>query len=291
MRKKDRRPNPPTIQSCAEIVSTSIDLKWQPPALPNGDIQYYLIDTSGPFPPSQINTSTSVLTYKVEPLLAANQYCFIVKTVNDGPDSIKTSGNSNQLCCRTKAASSSEPTGVTTNVLSSRNISVSWNYPDNPQGDIFGYRLRLRVNNKCQVEIIFFCTDCPNTQTIPYKDCGGDKQRQTVNLNKNQTSTTISYVVRQLLPYTNYDVWIAAHTTANDGLRHESVVQTISEVPQTPLSVTVSVVSSSEITVTWNQPAPRPGVTTYHVKAYEVAGNAQPVLVKIVNMTGRYFEF
>ncbi|CAC5380285.1 unnamed protein product [Mytilus coruscus] len=279
------QPNPPTSLSCAEIVSTSIDLEWQPSALPNGDIQYYLIDTSGPFPPSQINTSTSVVTYKVEPLLAANRYCFFVKTVNDGPDSIKTSGNSNQLCCTTKAASSSEPTSVTINVLSSRHISVSWNYPDNPQGDIFGYRLRLRVNAVCQVEIIFFCTDCPNTHTITYKDCGDDKQRQTVNLIKNQINTTISYVVGHLIPYTNYDVWIAAHSTVNDGLRHESKVQTISEVPQTPLSLTASVVSSSQITVTWNQPAPRPGVTTYHVKAYEVVNDVNE-FVKMSNVSG-----
>lgn len=63
-------PPPPTSLSCSEIVSTSIDLGWQPPALPNGDIQYYLIDTFGFSAPAQINTSTSVVTYHVKPLLA-----------------------------------------------------------------------------------------------------------------------------------------------------------------------------------------------------------------------------
>ncbi|CAG2236635.1 PTPB [Mytilus edulis] len=269
------RPNPPILQSCTEIVSTSIDLVWQEPSYPNGDVQYYLITTNGVSAPPQIDTSTNVVTYKVEPLLEEQFYCFFVRTVNDGTKDIQVSVNSNQLCCFTKAASSSEPTNVTTNVLSSRNISVSWNYPDNPKGDIFGYRLRLKVGDECQVEI----------QSIPYKDCGADKQRQTIILNKNQINTTINYVVEQLLPYTKYDVWIAAHSAANDGMRHESEVQTISEVPQKPLSVAALVQSSREITVTWSQPIPRPGVTIYHVKAYAVV-NGTIDFVKISNVSG-----
>lgn len=59
-------------------------------------------------------------------------------------------------------------------------------------------------------------------------------------------------------------------------------------VPQKPLSVIASVGSSSEITVTWNQPLPRPGVTTYHVNAYEVVLNSQPAFVKSINLTGWY---
>lgn len=59
-------------------------------------------------------------------------------------------------------------------------------------------------------------------------------------------------------------------------------------VPQKPLNVIASVVSSSEITVTWNQPLPRPGVTAYHVNAYEVVLNAQPAFVKYLNLTGWY---
>lgn len=62
-------PNPPILQSCTEIVSTSIDLVWQEPLLPNGDVQYYLINTNGAAAPPQINTSTSVVSYKVDPLL------------------------------------------------------------------------------------------------------------------------------------------------------------------------------------------------------------------------------
>lgn len=61
-------------------------------------------------------------------------------------------------------------------------------------------------------------------------------------------------------------------------------------VPQKPLSVVASVVSSSEITITWNQPSPRPGVTTYHVEAYEVVLNAQPTFVKFSNLTGWYIK-
>lgn len=61
-------------------------------------------------------------------------------------------------------------------------------------------------------------------------------------------------------------------------------------VPQKPLSVAALVQSSREITVTWSQPIPRPGVTIYHVKAYAVV-NGTIDFVKISNVSGLYLNF
>ncbi|XP_052090201.1 tyrosine-protein phosphatase Lar-like [Mytilus californianus] len=98
--------------------------------------------------------------------------------------------------------------------------------------------------------------------------------------------SSMSYEINQLLPYTYYDVWINAINAAGDGNRSETPIETDSEVPQKPFDVIASVASSSEITVTWKQPKPRPGVTTYYVKVFEVIQNAKPVFLKIANVTG-----
>ncbi|CAG2200546.1 unnamed protein product [Mytilus edulis] len=224
------QPNPPTVQStCLEddSKSTSIYVRWQAPTYPNGDILYYLVDTVfGPTTVPQFNTSINVLDQKVGPLLEESLYCFRVKSVNDGPDKIRTSD-----------------LAINSNVASQ------------------GQDLILR---KCA------------THKILIKEYR----------NSTELMSSMSYEIDQLLPYTDYDVWINAINAAGDGDRNETSVQTDSEVPQKPLSVVASVVSSSEITITWNQPSPRPGVTTYHVEAYEVVLNAQPTFVKFSNLTG-----
>lgn len=62
-------------------------------------------------------------------------------------------------------------------------------------------------------------------------------------------------------------------------------------VPQKPVAVAASVASSSEIHLTWNLPGPKPGITTYYIKVYEVVLNVQPTFVKGKNVTGRYFSY
>ncbi|CAG2233222.1 Phosphatidylinositol phosphatase PTPRQ,Receptor-type tyrosine-protein phosphatase eta,Receptor-type tyrosine-protein phosphatase S,Receptor-type tyrosine-protein phosphatase beta,Receptor-type tyrosine-protein phosphatase O,Tyrosine-protein phosphatase 10D,Receptor-type tyrosine-protein phosphatase delta,Receptor-type tyrosine-protein phosphatase gamma,Tyrosine-protein phosphatase 69D [Mytilus edulis] len=120
--------------------------------------------------------------------------------------------------------------------------------------------------------------ECPNAPNIPYKDCGADKQRQTITLTKNEINTTINYVVEQLLPYTKYNVWIAAHNAANDGMRHASEVQTISEA--------ALVESSSKITVAGYESAQYQDreLQLIMLKDYEVVNGVEK-FVKISNVS------
>ena len=62
-------------------------------------------------------------------------------------------------------------------------------------------------------------------------------------------------------------------------------------VPQKPLNVSASVVSSKEVKVTWKLQGPKPGITTYHIKVYELVLNAEPAFVRGENVTGRYVLF
>ncbi|VDI18095.1 Hypothetical predicted protein [Mytilus galloprovincialis] len=278
------KPNPPTLPlTCLDDdrKSLSIYVRWLAPTYPNGDILYYLVDTTGPTTVPQFNTSTNVLDQKVEPLQEAMQYCFRVKTVNDGPDNIRTSDSSyQQQCCYTRA-------GLATVMLrtTSRSIQISWSKPNNTKGDLTGYRLRVRSSDVCVVEVILKCSTGCVPMVITH-NCATDKRLIQVDRNSTELMSFMSYVIDQLLPYTDYEVWINAINAAGDGDRNETSVQTDSDVPQKPLSVVASVVSSSEITVMWNQRAPRPGVTTYYVESYEVVLNSDPKFVKFLNLSG-----
>ncbi|CAG2235004.1 unnamed protein product [Mytilus edulis] len=191
----------------------------------------------------------------------------------------------------TCAALSSVPTSVTLSATS-RSIQISWSKPVDSKSTIIGYRLRVLVNSDCVVEVLLVCsTGCTNV--LIQHVCSADKRQIRENRRNTDLMEPISYEINQLLPYTDYTVWLNAINDAGNGNRSESLVTTDSEVPQKPLDVAASVVSSSEIKVTWKLPGPKPGITTYHFKVYEMVLNTQPAFIKGENITapGRVTSF
>ncbi|CAC5355926.1 unnamed protein product [Mytilus coruscus] len=184
----------------------------------------------------------------------------------------------------TCAALSSVPSSVTLSAAS-RSIQITWSKPVDSKSTIIGYRLRVLVNSGCVVEVLLVCsTGCTNV--LIQHVCSADKRQIRENRRNTELMEPISYEIHQLLPYTDYNVWLNAINDAGNGNRSESLVTTDSEVPKMPLDVAASVESSSEIKVTWNLPGPKPGITTYHIKVYEMVLNAQPELIKGKNVTG-----
>ncbi|VDI39124.1 Hypothetical predicted protein, partial [Mytilus galloprovincialis] len=184
----------------------------------------------------------------------------------------------------TCAALSSVPTSVTLSATS-RSIQISWSKPIDSKSTIIGYRLRVLVNSDCVVEILLVCsTGCTNV--LIQHVCSADKRQIRENRRNTDLMEPISYEINQLLPYTDYTVWLNAINDAGNGNRSESLVTTDSEVPHKPLDVAASVVNSSEIKVTWKLSGPKPGITTYHIKVYEMVLNAQPAFIKGENITG-----
>ncbi|XP_071136806.1 protein sidekick-2-like [Mytilus edulis] len=181
-------------------------------------------------------------------------------------------------------ALSSVPTSVTLSATS-RNIQISWSKPVESKSTIKGYRLRVLLNNECVVEVLLVCsTGCTNV--LIQHMCPSDKRQIRENRRNSELMEPMSYEINQLIPYTAYNVWLNAINDAGNGYRSESLVTTDSEVPQKPVAVAASVASSSEIHLTWNLPGPKPGITTYYIKVYEVVLNVQPTFVKGKNVTG-----
>lgn len=55
------------------------------------------------------------------------------------------------------------PENVTFVEVKSRSIKLSWMKPTDIKGFLYGYRVNLRVEDVCKVEVIYKCTDCVGT--------------------------------------------------------------------------------------------------------------------------------
>ncbi|VDH93211.1 Hypothetical predicted protein [Mytilus galloprovincialis] len=271
IRTKSTQPNPPVIVTCdnQDLYENHMNLRWNEPQVPNGDISHYIIYMS--FSTTRtIKTDSSTEVQRIENLLPQRQYCFQMETVNDAvsPQSNK-SPRSSQVCCFTRVGVARLPQNVTLFDVKSRSIKLSWMTPTDVKGVLCGYRVILRVEGVCKVEVVYQCTDCVGAQTILLKTCNVQKK---VNINYVDANSKVVTTIDGLFPYINYHVWIAAVNGNGDGEKNETLVMTDSEVPEIPSSVITTVQSATVIKVKWTKPTVKPGNTTYRIKAYEVLG-------------------
>ncbi|XP_052067762.1 tyrosine-protein phosphatase 10D-like [Mytilus californianus] len=283
IRTTSTRPNPPVINTCdnQDLYENSMNLRWKEPQIPNGDISHYIIYMSYAATRTIItDSSTEVQT--IENLLPQQYYCFQMETINDAvsPQSNK-SQQSPQKCCLTRAGVAEFPQNVTFTEVKSRSIKLSWMTPVDVKGVLYGYRVSLRVEGECKVEVVYQCTDCDGAQTIPQKSCEVHKK---LDINAVDANSKVITTIDGLSPYINYEVWIAAVNGKGDGKKNETFVMTDSEVPEIPGNVVTTVRGSTIIRVSWTKPTIKPGNTTYIVKAYEVLeGKDTPVKEMTVN--------
>ena len=103
---------------------------------------------------------------------------------------------------------------------------------------------------------------------------------------------TMSHDIENLLPYVKYRVIIQAVNAKGEGNYTEVENTTLEEAPQKPFNVTgVATSDPKTLQVTWQQPLPRPGITTYTVKVYEENDNATDFVYKEgKNISGYYTQ-
>ncbi|XP_033741739.1 uncharacterized protein LOC117328324 [Pecten maximus] len=107
----------------------------------------------------------------------------------------------------------------------------------------------------------------PIWKPFPYSCAVGDTQ--TVIISPDDLDGVTSYTVENLLPYTNYTVSLSAVNVAGDGLPRIENLLTDQEVPEHPTDLAVTVLSPTEMFVSWNISGPYPGPTIFelHVMA------------------------
>lgn len=65
----------------------------------------------------------------------------------------------NDSCCISISVATL-PENVTLVEVKSRSIKISWMIPTDIKGVLKGYRVSLRVEGECKVEVVYQCTDC-----------------------------------------------------------------------------------------------------------------------------------
>ncbi|XP_021374328.1 phosphatidylinositol phosphatase PTPRQ-like, partial [Mizuhopecten yessoensis] len=264
-----KTPDPPTGVICNFITDKTITLTWTAPVYPNGDIQHYVVNsitTNAMFP-----TSTNLTEFTVHGLKPETSYVFSVATVNDAVmPSSNQSQYSSQMGCWTKAAMSLEPSMLVVSQEQSRQFTLNWAKPTITNGHLRGYRLRVLDGSMCVQEVIFTCNNCTGVMYTAFSFICHEEVRQTVTILPTDLDS-YTYTVGNLLPYINYTASVVAVNAVGDGHPNTQYAMTDQEVPQHPTTLTATVVSSTEVNVTWDISDPKPGPTTYTLYIIAVA--------------------
>ncbi|XP_021365280.1 tyrosine-protein phosphatase 10D-like isoform X2 [Mizuhopecten yessoensis] len=131
-------------------------------------------------------------------------------------------------------------------------VHVRFDRPSKPNGEITGYVLRISSTSQRSQAIVMNLTadfDCSRVQSLQIQGHNGtyeDRSCTTVYYD-----ASLEFVVRGLLPFTEYMLTVRAHNNVGAGpQRSENVTTNIGE-PHTPDKVNISNIGSNEVTVSW----------------------------------------
>ncbi|XP_075452500.1 receptor-type tyrosine-protein phosphatase delta isoform X30 [Ascaphus truei] len=217
-------PKPPGSPIVTESTATSITLTWD-----SGNpepISYYIIQHKPKSSEEQYKEIDGVATtrYSVAGLSPYSEYEFRVVAVNN----IGRGPPSEPVMTRTsEQAPSSAPRNVQARMLSSATVLVQWEEPEEPNGQIQGYR-------------VYYTMD-PTQHTNSWTK---------YNVADSQITT-----IGNLIPQKTYSVKVLAFTSVGDGpLSNEIQVITQTGVPSQPLHFKAEPESETSILLSWTPP-------------------------------------
>ncbi|KAM4807561.1 receptor-type tyrosine-protein phosphatase delta isoform 12-T12 [Rhinophrynus dorsalis] len=217
-------PRPPGTPMVTESTATSITLTWDSG---NPDpVSYYIIQHKPKSSEEQYKEIDGVATtrYSVAGLSPYSEYEFKVVAVNNigrGPPSEPV------LTRTSEQAPSSPPRNVQARMLSSTTVLVQWEEPEEPNGQIQGYRVYHTMDP---------------TQNI--------NRWTKYNVVDSQITT-----IGNLVPQKTYSIKVLAYTSVGDGpLSNEIQVITQTGVPSQPLNFKADPESETSILLSWTPP-------------------------------------
>ncbi|KAL5011077.1 hypothetical protein ScPMuIL_013382 [Solemya velum] len=248
--KQDRPTSPVTDIVTDNKTSESIRLSWHAPSEPNGIITHYVIRYSfrNHLCSDDINTSAIFTancttednnTYTtIHKLFPYWNYNFTVTPVTAPGEGLKRAEHSE----RTDESEPGDISKETINPSSTNStISVEWNTPCYPNGEITNYTIQLEGGN-CSIQA--------------------------------STGTTTTHTFSNLLPYRNYKVRVQAWTTVGSGNYTDwKTIMTVQSGPYKPRDVEANVLTWNSIRVSWTPPVMRRGDTNYTVITFDNGEN------------------
>ncbi|XP_021235671.1 receptor-type tyrosine-protein phosphatase delta isoform X7 [Numida meleagris] len=217
-------PKPPGTPVVTESTATSITLTWD-----SGNpepVSYYIIQhkpKNSEEPYKEID-GVATTRYSVAGLSPYSEYEFRVVAVNNigrGPPSEPVSTRTSEQ------APSSAPRNVQARMLSSTTILVQWEEPEEPNGQIQGYRVYYTM----------------------------DPTQHVNNWLKHNVADSHITTIGNLVPQKTYSVKVLAFTSVGDGpLSSDIQVITQTGVPGQPLNFKAEPESETSILLSWTPP-------------------------------------
>ncbi|XP_053098317.1 receptor-type tyrosine-protein phosphatase F-like isoform X2 [Pangasianodon hypophthalmus] len=243
-------PKPPTSLTVTETMATSVTLTWD--SENPEPVFYYVIQYRSKASDSSYREVDRVTTtrYSISGLSPYSVYEFRVMAVNNigrGPpsDAVETRTS--------EQAPSSPPLHVQARMLSSSTMLVQWEPPEEPNGQIRGYR-------------IYYTTD-PDAQLIAWLKHNTDNNRL----------TTISGLTANV----TYSLCVLGFTSVGDGPPSDVLqVKTLPGVPAQPSGFKAEAEPDTRIKLKWLWPVQEP-ITWYELHYWE-AGTDNKIRVTFI---------
>ncbi|XP_048169451.1 receptor-type tyrosine-protein phosphatase F isoform X16 [Corvus hawaiiensis] len=231
-------PKPPTEPLVTETTATSVTLTWDSG---NSDpISYYVIQYKPKSLEGQFQEVDGVATtrYSIGGLSPFSEYEFQVIAVNNigrGPPSELVEARTGEQ------APSSPPLKVQARMLSASTMLVRWEQPEEPNGQIRGYR-------------VYYTTD-PHLPLSMWQ--------------KHNTDDSHFTTVGSLITGTTYSIRVLAFTSVGDGPPSDIIqVKTQQGVPAQPADFQAEAESDTRILLTW-LPTSQERITKYELLYWE----------------------
>lgn len=238
---------PPTI---TPLTSSSLQLTWFPPEVPNGVILTYSIYRDG------VNiATTSTLEFVDTALAPATQYSYFLEATN-----VVGTTRSSSISAQTLEGI---PNGLSPPVLTavdSSSVSASWSAPAVPNGDVSRYELLLSQPVDGE--------GTPNPGEIVF------------------TGLALEVTITGLTPFTVYSFVLRACTSGGCGSSPVADIQTGEASPTFQPAPNVTAISAFSVRVSWDPP-PQPNgiITQYMVYQRNEPFSGSGLLVHNINGT------
>nr|XP_057932138.1 phosphatidylinositol phosphatase PTPRQ [Doryrhamphus excisus] len=242
--------------SCSGISWDSVQLSWEPPANPNGQILFYeiLIEMDLQSYTHQVNTSE----YTVTGLPPEQEYLLSVAAVN-------SAGLGDQTNCTASTLSESAPSAprfLTISQVTPNNITLQWDPPLSIPGLLIEYHLLAQLlTTSCGPDNLIAA------QQDQSEEADSDCVKSTITMSINASEEDPSVTVHPLAKYRHYRFKLAAVTNAGVGEYTQWIyARTLAGNPDAPPRDLRVTSTSSSLRIAWHPPAIISGPTSYLVE-------------------------